>query len=776
VVFVFLSGSEEVSRLTTDGESFSDILLRAYQEYLAALSLAQISPFANAFFVDELSLPHCREYLLLALGFINSYWPAYMLGEELSAFPDVDSIFREKVLSDKLPFISAIGQIKHISVPQIARRLTLDLLDAYSRKARADEITERQQTLEEALNSLRETSFAPVVEATLIEVLHNVGDEDRSRVLAVIQLCMKLDWYTLKITRALTQALPFDWASSDWSINRALIQAVKNHPAYFPVDDFPFRHALQQDEKLLEFVKKHGGLLRLVLLLFGGVLPLAKPEDLSKKPASVELLPEYIYRDAHISRMLLDCLHNNPEDQRLAKIEAELKDSWLNSTDNAERAEALLALTALGVSLDTIGDENGLRQKEIVEAVKPVADQVEGMLQSLYLGAAAGVKEDCLMDSPSVDAPVEVLRDLARFEKETTPIAHYTLIFFNEKGYTVDAPKIALYFAETIARCGQMADPEYSMAVSLDVLGPTLAQSAEVLVEGLAFLQEIYETSEWWRIEQFPSIFPTQHTGNMAEALNVIDGICAGFDCLRNWALEEIAAHLLATQPDVLPEALAICLRIRYAEFRLHAMQVLDPTIMDEEGKLYERVLRRVQTLKSPLHKSRSLWRLISQLPPGLAQSTLEEAITQAALIEDAQERSRMYWRLGNCLVDERRIKMYESAYQDALLIADPLNKARALMRLIGHFWTKRSTLLSAVLDAIDAIDVEKSRSALLQRVQPFLSYAPELRSHLVASVPAALTRLAGRGGSFYPSADLSPASRGGFLIFYYVCAPSDAP
>lgn len=733
---------EEVGLLAARGERLYGFLHLSFQEYFAALYLIQNPRLASKLFTEKLDKPRWREPLLLAFGHISISWTPEMREELFSTFLRSNDGLKHLLPRGAILLANALGEMTSLPSKGIIHETIQNLLDTYSGKGEFLRFDLLYTTIEEAFENLNKTKAAPIVEATLVEELQNINQKNWSRGFAAAQIMFKMNWFTVRATRALLKALPFDNAAWDWVINKSLIHITRIHPEYLPSYELSFRYALQQNPETLTFIKNDVAWLRVITLLFGGIVSQEvgeKTED-DKEKGGVEFLPTNIYRNALLSKTILRGLQDQSLHRDIRKLENSLRDIWRNSKVETERAEALLSLSALGVSLDTFTREKDGQQSEAFKTALSYADLVTDLLKPLFVRAIFAVKRELAVydflaeDNESI---LNLLHGLIKFERGLqTPIAGSAHLFFSRE-YKMNYLEIALYFSEMVDKLLQNKDdPVYSTAVVLDIAGPFLAHTSTETAQGLAFLQEFHPSSRWLQIENFPPPANNYYAEFIAEALNVIDGISLSLDCWRHWSLEEIAEVLREQQPEMIPEALAVGLKINQMNLRQSALLAIAPELAEQQGDTYDLIFRLAMDLQSPLHKARCLWRLVQVLPISYFMDGLQEAIRSTALIANPRDKSRMYWRLGHLHPNSQQKEMlFQLAYDYALKISDHTNKAWALARLAVHFPKQEKRLLSLVLDEIGKVQDERKRAEMLQKMRSIVTSTPVLQTRLESMV-----------------------------------------
>ncbi|MCB8978649.1 MAG: hypothetical protein H6657_14610 [Ardenticatenaceae bacterium] len=714
---------EEVGLIAARGEYLYGFLHLSFQEYFAALYLIQNQNDASKKIIDKMDKPRWREPLLLALGQISLIWPKTecdLLFEELLATNDD--------LSNLLPrseilLASALGEMVRLPSKAIIQMIANKLIDTYSKQIQFAGFDLLYKTVEDAFSIIYRTNAASVVEIVLIQSLEKLLTDNFTGGYSAAKIIKTLKWYTVRTARALLHALPHDKGDWDWVINKSIIEIVKTKPELFPSYELYFRHRLLEDQELLTFVSGNLKILALINLLYGGILTDENVND----PEAIQFSPSHIYRNSTLSTIIIDSLEKRSYDDVIKKLESELKYIWHESTITLERVEALLALLTLGIPLESMISESKPLDSELIKTIVSYGDMKKGILQPMYLMSLGNIKREVARAAISERKRLDIIKQISLFERESGFSPSKVSLDFISSDYPMWTTNYWMEFVFS----SDTEDVKYNLDVMLDTFGSRLSNTPEKLIKSLVLLQENYWENQYWHFDRFPPYIVNDPALELAELLNVVDGISSIFDSFRSWILEESAEVIKNEQPILVTEALAVALSINLLEFRQNVIRSLAPELLYVDN-IHHMLFERATNISDELHKARSLWRLIQILPLKYYFDGLNEAIISADKITDPQEKSRMFWRLGNLLpTGQQKYDLYDKAYNAALIIINPNNKARALARLATVAQIPGEIILPQVLDEIEKVSEINQRSEILHKTRPLLVSMLELKTRL---------------------------------------------
>ncbi|HSK78518.1 MAG TPA: hypothetical protein VLQ45_18835 [Thermoanaerobaculia bacterium] len=425
-----------------------------------------------------------------------------------------------------------------------------------------------------------------------------------------------------------------------------------------------------------------------------------------------------------------------------ASVLADLWESYLGPSDSPEpsalpsggeetagpaalRAEALIALAALGVEVETELARAAAdpQQRPVLKALRSRLDDLATSLEDPVARIGEGLLLDLLVPAGTVDGKLWQEVAARAFELVATSGVTVNPISLLKKMTLPDEAR-AQVLSETwsVLFSGSISDWKYSLAVSLDTLGHTLSQSfVDAMVRARQASNRLWPHHLGWLDEDLDPV-PSTLRDAVLDALEAIDQIPPGAPYVQSWALGRLAPHLLEEHPELLPEVLLVVLTLLQDD-----PVCLDDALEDLAPELKtvppaERVadlLDRTRALKSPYLRFRALlrflWvaperllellpeilavarqempsareeihvleRLLLLAPPGAEQPLIERILTRATALEDFEERSLILARSAlRYLFGEGRQRLLRKALHSVAEIPNPERRGETLRRL----------------------------------------------------------------------------------------------
>jgi hypothetical protein len=196
---------------------------------------------------------------------------------------------------------------------------------------------------------------------------------------------------------------------------------------------------------------------------------------------------------------------------------------------------------------------------------------------------------------------------------------------------------------------------------------------------------------------------------------------------MRFWALGQNSRTLLANNPELLPEVLALNLSDTGDRSEPHStLEALCPEL-EEEPDPRSKLLEQARKVRDAYHGSRALLRLAPHLPDQAAD-LVREALRRAEKIDDPHHKAQVLEQALLVTSPGSRAELLAIALRTARAIPDPDDRARALARLAFHQPpAQQPATLKQALAAADSVANPSQRAELLHLLLPMVLPFPLL-------------------------------------------------
>jgi hypothetical protein len=544
-----------------------------------------------------------------------------------------------------------------------------------------------------------------------------------------------------------------------------------------PTENLPFRRALEKDLELVERIVGDPDWFRLTLAIYGGMRDYQTPASIREYEQIASYLqlsdnertpfvhfykerwggedtiydmavyldvragrlnriwkklprfaPANIYRDSRLTGFLLEALQSYQSPESLTPG---LWRIWQAGEDSEARAEALIALLALGEKVGPVlhrawadpfqHEAAGVASNKLSRLTHTLSDPVarasshaipglrslaENLEPRRWTAAVAAVIATAMSHGAH---PLDVL-DLL----DASPESEKSYIFAEHLGQRI---------------VGSGNDAIYDTAVTADSFAKNNL-SPEFLVTALVRVSESRHLERGnfqfgWSVEKLPAQdvsrddIPLSMLGNL-------EGIHPSIGFLREAILQHLKP-LLSRNPDLLPEVLALSLGSRGDnDTREGTSRVLYPLLVGRPAP-WKEVTRLAFAAGNPYHRARALLRLSEHLPQERdtlvagAQSAIKE-------IGNPHEKVQVLERLIQLSPVEQRATLVKEALRLVPKISDPRDLARAFGRFTAYVPSQQGReLLEEGLARTARLREETMRAETLRALLPLLFPYPDL-------------------------------------------------
>jgi hypothetical protein len=761
----------ELGLLVQSGPDAFRFSHQTFQEFLAAHHLVSDEDQSARRIIDHLGDPRWREPVLMAIGIVNWRHPGRIVGlvENLLA---VDGPLAELFPESALILAAAVSEMSRVP-PEVVHAVMTRLLRSYSILSRSERLPRLRELIEAAATTLRTGDRAAEVDGVLATALTRPEGDDPAFACAAARLARSLDIRSAPLAVALTEAARrWDHAELGYPIAETLSLLAApaprgDSPPRLPADwgsgILRMQATLRQEPELVERICSDPRWLSLVLCLYGGYPNLGAADSLDeyqrisaflqlpadmrepftsyfsqrwgrddpiytmavhldttklKVPAGAAptFTPDAIVRDSPFTMSIVHALREDD----LGSLVAFLR-TRLDVRQGATRAEALLALWALGHDVDTAlhdGSEAALLASRRIGAL-----QVELRDATVRAGRHASPA----LSAAAPDLPPEDWRRLYAALATVLIEAGSEPISLRDALAQLPEPHRVSAIAEEITHRfhGWDDDNVYIAAVLVDTVDAAQHSPAVVIDalngRGTAAHGSYARYSYWWPAD--PLALP--YDGRADIPISVLDQVVRmpqelGFGMV--WALRAVCMPFIEENPQLRPEVLAVAWTgVGHDHNDVHELiERLDPELLQTASPA-ARLLDLTAGCDDPWHQARALLR-IAELFPDSPGDPVARAVEQARSVTDPVQAFELHERLLVMDTPDRAVGHRTVCRRFALSIADAGVAARALLRLARSTPSgELDELTPALLDRIAAAEPLSEHVELVRQARRIL-------------------------------------------------------
>ncbi|MBQ1025908.1 hypothetical protein [Micromonospora sp. C95] len=734
-----------------------------FQEFLAAQHLITRSDGGAGAILEHLGDPRWQEPILMLIALVNWQQKSKM-PELVQALLDASGRLGTLFPESALLLAGAIAQMTDVAdatVQAVLRRL----LTSYRDLILLGRLPQARRLIEEAIRRLRAGEHLSVVDATLADALINPVDGAESAG-TIARLVRAVEIATPEIADALHRAAS-RWDSEElgFPIAEALTLVVSPDPKSGPRVDpnailrvLPMRMALRRDSALVARIRQDRRWLALITALFGGYADLdarthlyqfrqmvnylqlddhlrdaflgyfgriwgrddpvyamavhldRSGEEESKRAAEPPVFtPDSITRDSPLRREILTALRRDDLPGLVDRLGQEA-----SAPDDERRAEAVVALWALGrdVSQRVAGDPVA------AAALRRRAGVLSVTLRDAALRAAGTGSE--ALTAAARQLPVRLWENLLDAVIAVSLQAGAEPITLDVRKLPVRTRRKATVEEIAARRFGGYGkDRAYLAATFLDV-GVRAGLSPGALIGAMNDLGSARHTDYSLNGHSWPAdplAFAHRDLWDVpTTVLDMLVRVPEHFVFARSWALGSVLPKVVAGNPRLVPEVLAVTLGETVDRHR--STSRYDPTLNESDDPV-EHVRRLAHAVADPWHRARALARLAEACVDRRAELAREAGLACAELIDPSQAFQLHEW-LARLVTDpQERQRHIDACAREAARISDPADEVLAWLRAARLRPAPYSDeLIRRGIDAIGRVTAPDEQARLLHLVR----------------------------------------------------------